>query len=802
MHKFILLLCMLLVGISVAPPSLAAEDPQGREAELLELENERIKAMHELVQAKTDAPTPPPIAPLHEQYSCAIEGKRRVGIRSAEELHAALAAAQPGDLLLLAPGVYRGNFVAARSGSADAPITLCGPRSAVLDGGSLKTGYVFHLKADHWVLAGFALRNGLKGLMADNANHNRLYNLEVSQIGNEGIHFRSFSSDNLLQQSWVHDIGLTEAEFGEGVYLGSAHSNWDRYSKGKADTSNGNQIIGNLLGPRTSAESIDVKEGTSNGLISGNTFLSEGMRAADSWVDLKGNGYRVVGNRGIYLQKTGFKVAIEVHEVLKGWGKNNQVGETQALSLKTPPREPFRAAFAANGQVSIVLPTRELAYSLSEVIARFPDSLLRVKPETVLLREHLFVGMGARLEIGSSDLRTLLLASDAKGFTSLVGFRGEIALTGNEKQELLVRSWDAAANSPDQLLDDGRAYVLVRGGRMDIRYTTLSELGFGLGQTSGVAWKGYGDEISRGDVLYSRFERNQFGAYTYEAEAMRWLHNRFANNIGYGFDPHDFSNDFVVEHNIANGNGSHGIIFSRGCSNNRIRHNIVFNNRGHGIFIDDGKVLKNDQPRYAEPVPSNDNLVEYNAIWNNEVGIAFEGGSNNIVSANQLANNATGIRLNDNVSENTFANNTIRDSSGIAIHLFAHSERNQISSNTIMGGKGGILLDHSAGNIVSNNSISAINGRGVVISGPAQATSIISNTIAGNGSAPIDSKNASEYNATHDVTNQITDWQYGKPLTPLEAITLFIQRHPAIVLWGVIFGLPLGMWLPARRRRR
>jgi parallel beta-helix repeat protein len=802
MFKYILFLILLLLSLLQPITTTHAAEEDEQQAQLLAMENERIKAMHELLRTDTTPPSAPPIAPLHEEVRCGNPGQRTITLRTSNELHAALAAARPGDTLLLAPGVYRGNFVAAAQGRAAAPITLCGPRSAVLDGGSPKKGYVLHLTGSHWHIAGVTVRNGLKGIMADNANNNLLYGLEIAQIGDEGIHFRSFSGGNTIQHSWIHDVGQLNAEYGEGIYIGSAHTNWKRYSNGKPDASNGNQIIGNLIGPRTSAESIDIKEGTSEGTISGNTFISEGMRAADSWVDLKGNGYRVEHNRGIYPAKGGFKVAIEVHEVLKGWGRDNQVTGTQQQAVSAPPREPFRATYAGNGQVSIVLPPRELAYNLSEVIARFPDSLLRVAPGVILVREHLFVGQNGRLEIDLRDAQTIRLLSEQSGFTSLVGFRSELVINGSKEQSLLITSWDQANNGVDSVLEDGRAYVLMRGGRMDLTRVTLSDLGFGLGQTSGVAWKGYGDEISQGDVRYSRFERNQFGAYTYEAEGMHWIKNSFANNLGYGFDPHDFSNHFVVEENIAFGNGSHGIIFSRGCSNNHIIGNIVFNNRGHGIFIDDGKVLKNDQPRYAKPVPSNHNLIAHNSVWGNEVGIAFEGGSYNDVTENQLINNATGIRLNDQVSENTFTANTIRNSEGIAIHVFAGSERNTISNNTIEGGKGGILMNDAAGNIIADNTISAINGRGIVISGPAQATQINNNHIAGIGSAPIDSSAAIEYEPAQTSTNEISGWHYGKPLTLTEAVTLFLQRHPAIVLWMVIFGVPLGMWLPTRLRRR
>jgi hypothetical protein len=61
--------------------------------------------------------------------------------------------------------------------------------------------------------------------------------------------------------------------YGEGVYIGSAVSNWPCYGNTDgADRGHRVQVVGNHLGPNIAAELIDVKEGTTGGLISGNTF--------------------------------------------------------------------------------------------------------------------------------------------------------------------------------------------------------------------------------------------------------------------------------------------------------------------------------------------------------------------------------------------------------------------------------------------------------------------------------------------------------------------------------------------------
>lgn len=116
-----------------------------------------------------------------------------VSVGTAAELSAALAAATPGQTIELAPGHYEGNFFATREGTADQPITLTGPRTAVLSssggacdpgGGDPKfCGYGLHLHgADHWKFPGFAVSDAAKGTVLDGSSHVLIDRVEVSNV--------------------------------------------------------------------------------------------------------------------------------------------------------------------------------------------------------------------------------------------------------------------------------------------------------------------------------------------------------------------------------------------------------------------------------------------------------------------------------------------------------------------------------------------------------------------------------------------------------------------------------------------
>lgn len=260
------------------------------------------------------APTPP--APVPVPAPAPAVGVLRVSTAAA--LTSALQTARPGQTIELADGRYIGSFKASASGTTTAPITLRGSRSAVLSSGSTSSGYGLHVTGANWRISGISVASSSKGIVLDGSTNTLISSVDVGTIGAEAVHFRSGSSDGGIIDSVIHDTGLKQPEYGEGIYLGSARSNWAGGIPDRSDrvTVRGNRIV------NTSAEGIDIKEGTTGGLITGNVFSNSGTSGAnyaDSWVDVKGNGYRLEGNTGSGTRLDAF----QVHSVLAGWGTGN-----------------------------------------------------------------------------------------------------------------------------------------------------------------------------------------------------------------------------------------------------------------------------------------------------------------------------------------------------------------------------------------------------------------------------------------------------------------------------------------------
>lgn len=252
-----------------------------------------------------------------------------VKVENASQLKKALAEALPGDSIVLAPGTYSGKFILKKGGTKSKPIVITGAgNETILDAGSTETGYVFHLQGVNYCkIKNMTLQNGMKGLIADESSFNIFEGLTIKQMGEEALHLRTFSSHNLIQHCRISDTGLKRAGYGEGIYIGTAHSNWERYTGGKPDKCDENRIIHNKIGPNITAECIDIKEGTSHGLIAYNEFYAAGIsgeNSADSWLDIKGNHYTIENNKGFHDgSNPHFLDGIQVNCAYAGWGSYN-----------------------------------------------------------------------------------------------------------------------------------------------------------------------------------------------------------------------------------------------------------------------------------------------------------------------------------------------------------------------------------------------------------------------------------------------------------------------------------------------
>jgi parallel beta-helix repeat protein len=333
--------------------------------------------------------------------------------------------------------------------------------------------------------------------------------------------------------------------------------------------------------------------------------------------------------------------------------------------------------FDANTPIVTTIP--ELAERLKQY-----DAIDKLDGKTYRLNRAISIEGDIRVDITRSTVSSLQLTSTPKALASLVFDESTVLIKG-----VRISSVDPSTGDPDVDSSDGRSFVRMKNGRMDIIDSTISQLGNGLtenlsasakistaqgeGGTYGLSYridKGrLGSQITTGWVENSTFTRNHFGAYTFGASGMVWKDNRFTDNEVYGLDPHDDSNNALVEGNLFEHNGKHGFIVSKRCNYNIIRGNRSVGNKLHGFMLHQDSAFNVIEDNVASD--NVDNFVVYESNFNTirdnrsyaprSSHIRVNSAAHNtFVTGNRLYGGSRGIYLYDKVAATYVAQNVLR----------------------------------------------------------------------------------------------------------------------------------------------
>lgn len=267
---------------------------------------------------------------------------KTIHVGTAEELRDALKNAGAGNTILLAGGEYEWEqkgtggslFMSSAEGTANAPITIKSAdksNPAVIKGKNFSDGIAFYITGDYWNIEDIVFCDARKGIILDNSNHTTIKNVSVYNIGEEGIHIRDGSSDCRVIEANVHDCGLLNQNYGEGIYIGSAKS-----TSGYSHDCNDNIVQNCIIGPNVKAECVDIKEYTTGNIIENCTMYGGGMTATDSFIDIKGNETTVCNNIFYDDENINITDAVQVHCQVDGWGLDNEIySNTAYLTAET-----------------------------------------------------------------------------------------------------------------------------------------------------------------------------------------------------------------------------------------------------------------------------------------------------------------------------------------------------------------------------------------------------------------------------------------------------------------------------------
>lgn len=236
----------------------------------------------------------------------------------------ALDRAGPGDRVSLAPGAYAQDISSRRDGTAAAPITLSGPRDAVLHGAGRSR--VIEINHDHITVEGFTVdglwgrpdrREGYRNKLlyavgtaaGDGVVGLRVLRMTFTNAGGECLRLRYFAQHNEVAHSSFAGCGVYDFKFrgggknGEAIYIGTARNQLGdgRNPTDDLDQSSYNWIHHNRFDTGGN-ECVDIKEGSAENIVEHNSCTgqrdpnSAGLDARGDRNVLRGN--HVYGNVG------------------------------------------------------------------------------------------------------------------------------------------------------------------------------------------------------------------------------------------------------------------------------------------------------------------------------------------------------------------------------------------------------------------------------------------------------------------------------------------------------------------------
>ncbi len=256
----------------------------------------------------------------------------QIPVTDSESLLAALSSVSAGDEIILREGIYEAQgsgwrpFAAQADGTEEKPIILRSEdpeHPATICAKSFSSQCALYITGSHWVIRDLKISTACKGIFLAKSEHSVISNCEVFDIGDEAIHIIDDSSYNLVENCRIHDTGLLNPKYGEGVYIGSA-MNATEYGF----QCHYNVVRGCRFGPNVAADHVDIKEYTIGTLVESCIFDGTGMQGengGNSFVEIKGNQAVVRGNTGCRNGCEKQLYGFDLSEQLEGWGQNNQI---------------------------------------------------------------------------------------------------------------------------------------------------------------------------------------------------------------------------------------------------------------------------------------------------------------------------------------------------------------------------------------------------------------------------------------------------------------------------------------------
>lgn len=521
----------------------------------------------------------------------------------------------------------------------------------------------------------------------------------------------------------------------------------------------------------------------------------------------------------------------------------------------TPIKAPYRLATGA--AYTLVLTSRSEPYTAEDLLGLAPQTFVRQPDGSYLLSENIVIDLGATLNLGAAGGLRLKLASDEKGFVSIVNYGGRLNVQGTTGAPAEISSFDRQSGKPDDVTDDGRAYIRSIGGQISIKHAEISSLGFWSGRTGGLSLTGTdrptggaldslgrsldlgerdpvaksggeGPEVegNRGSALgevlpsgelpvpmldmespeYSfvsaaisdtTVQDNAFGIFVSGANGLDIRESSFSDNLVGGIVLHRYVVNAVVEATDTLRNGQDGVVLSRATTGIVLSEVRANDNGRNGVTIS-GQPLADGPNATGMSVDSygNNSLANSEASDNGRYGVEVLGGRNVAVLANDVDGNRMGVVVRAEAESVDVVGNRVDGSVSQGIAVRDGVTRAAVTGNIVTGGETSLYIRDSSATVESNTLTNALN-HAVSLVGAVGATELQQNKLSGRGPSAIDAKRAPDVSRS-TWTNDTSGWQDTTPF--LVTLKRFLQ--PLTLMWLLLGALLVFTAVHGARARR
>ncbi|HEY5832682.1 right-handed parallel beta-helix repeat-containing protein [Streptomyces sp.] len=480
---------------------------------------------------------------------------------------------------------------------------------------------------------------------------------------------------------------------------------------------------------------------------------------------------------------------------------------------------------------TLVLTQRTKPYGVADLIKLAPQTFVRKHDGSYLLTENIYVDAGAKLSLSTPGGLNLRLASNNKGFVSIVSFGGRLTLAGTPQAPMRISSWDTRTNTFDTDVRDGRAYVRAVGGQFAMNYARVTDLGFWSGRTGGLSLTGTdrpdtsnidgpnpnSQAPSSGGIMAepagplttpdSRFSvptlsyvsanitnsiisGNLYGLFISGATGVNISRTRVKDSMEHGLVMHRGVTNAVVDKTISEGNGGDGFVLSRATEQVRVTGSKSLSNSGNGFTLS-GRPLASGPSASGESISSygSNSVSDSTARGNGRYGIEVYGGSNVGVQNNQVDGGDMGIVARAEATKVSITGNHLTGQKRQGISVRDGVSAATVTGNIVEGADTGVYVRDSQAEI-RGNTIQDVTDHGISLVGKVSKSTISYNVIAGVGPSAVDTSRA--HGGITAKKNQTFAWHdtsafwikfrhYASPMTLLWSFVLLLILFSALV---------------------